>query len=197
MWVREQEVLEQIETALQPLMIPDDQIDSIIAYIKKTSASEQSDHRDNQRKYRKELLDVDTQIDRLTDLLVNNHITEGAYQRKHTQLQSRHTELTAHLQAQHVTVKETEQALIKLVRFMNNLDIAIKSSKNDIKRMVLKTLFSNLLLKGRNLEYTWVSGMWGCCNARLNQKWLGWQDSNLRMARSKPAALPLGYTPTI
>lgn len=25
--------------------------------------------------------------------------------------------------------------------------------------------------------------------------WLGWQDSNLRMTGSKPAALPLGYTP--
>ena len=26
--------------------------------------------------------------------------------------------------------------------------------------------------------------------------WLGWQDSNLRMPRSKPGALPLGDTPT-
>src|SRR5258707_7373812 len=26
--------------------------------------------------------------------------------------------------------------------------------------------------------------------------WLGWKDSNLRMAGSKPAALPLGDTPT-
>ena len=25
--------------------------------------------------------------------------------------------------------------------------------------------------------------------------WLGWQGSNLRMTGSKPAALPLGYTP--
>ena len=197
MWVREKEVLEQIETALQPLMIPDEDIDDVIAYIKKTSASEQSDHRDNQRKYRKELSDVDTQIDRLTDLLVNNHITEDAYRRKHTRLQSRHTELTTHLQAQHVTVKETEQALIKLVRLMNSLSIVINSSKNDVKRMMLKTLFSNFYLKGRNLEYTWVSGMWGCCNEGINQKWLGWQDSNLRMPIPKTSALPLGYTPTI
>ena len=29
----------------------------------------------------------------------------------------------------------------------------------------------------------------------LVAKWLGRQDSNLRMAGSKPAALPLGYTP--
>ena len=28
------------------------------------------------------------------------------------------------------------------------------------------------------------------------KNWLGWQDSNLRMAGSKPAALPLGDTPT-
>ena len=28
-------------------------------------------------------------------------------------------------------------------------------------------------------------------------EWLGWQDSNLRMAIPKTAALPLGYTPTL
>ena len=29
-----------------------------------------------------------------------------------------------------------------------------------------------------------------------DDRWLGWQDSNLRMAESKSAALPLGYTPS-
>ena len=29
------------------------------------------------------------------------------------------------------------------------------------------------------------------------KRWLGWQDSNLRMLGSKPSALPLGDTPTI
>ncbi len=28
-------------------------------------------------------------------------------------------------------------------------------------------------------------------------RWLGWQDSNLRMTGSKPVALPLGDTPSI
>ena len=32
--------------------------------------------------------------------------------------------------------------------------------------------------------------------SNIIQKWLGYQDSNLGMARSKPAALPLGDTPT-
>ena len=30
----------------------------------------------------------------------------------------------------------------------------------------------------------------------MNLYYLGWEDSNLRMAESKSAALPLGYTPT-
>ena len=29
----------------------------------------------------------------------------------------------------------------------------------------------------------------------FGRKWLGYQDLNLRMTGSKPAALPLGYTP--
>ena len=178
-WVREKEVLEQIETALQPLMISDDEIDSVIAYIKKTSKSEQSDYLDNQRIYRKELSDIDTQIDRLTDLLINNHISNDAYQRKHSELQLMHSDLAIRLDRQQVTAKDTETALITLVKFMNNIDIVIKSSKNDEKRELLKTLFSNFLLNGRNVQYTWVSSMFERCNGRLNHKWLGYQDSNL------------------
>jgi integrase len=34
------------------------------------------------------------------------------------------------------------------------------------------------------------------CTAKEKRSWLGWKDSNLRMAGSKPAALPLGDTPT-
>ncbi len=30
-----------------------------------------------------------------------------------------------------------------------------------------------------------------------NIKWLGWQDSNLRMPIPKTGALPLGYTPAV
>src|SRR5580692_6185923 len=35
-----------------------------------------------------------------------------------------------------------------------------------------------------------------CLRHQPCSKWLGWKDSNLRMAGSKPAALPLGDTPT-
>ena len=38
-----------------------------------------------------------------------------------------------------------------------------------------------------NLKYIW----------RQDERWLGWQDSNLRMPGSKPGALPLGDTPFI
>jgi hypothetical protein len=31
----------------------------------------------------------------------------------------------------------------------------------------------------------------------ISPKWLGWEDSNLRMTGSKPVALPLGYTPAV
>ena len=176
MWVKEQDVIDQIETALQPIMIPDDQIDDVIAYIKKSSASEQSDYRDNQRHYRKQLLDVETQIDRLTDLLINNHITKEAHQRKHTQLQLHHNDLTARLTRQQVTFKDTERALITLVKFMNRITVTIKSSKNDEIRVMLKTLFSNFFLNGRNLRWVWVSGMFEGRKSRSLHEWLGFCD---------------------
>ncbi len=43
----------------------------------------------------------------------------------------------------------------------------------------------------------WLAGIGAACRSwRLARiSWLGWQDSNLRMAVPKTAALPLGYTP--
>ena len=87
-----------------------------------------------------------------------------------------HSDLAIRLDRQQVTAKDTETALITLVKFMNNIDIVIKSSKNDEKRELLKTLFSNFLLNGRNVQYTWVSSMFERCNGRLNHKWLRFCD---------------------
>ena len=40
-------------------------------------------------------------------------------------------------------------------------------------------------------------GIINCLCLEKKNKWLGYQDSNLGMAGSKPAALPLGYTPIL
>src|SRR5690606_24887864 len=45
----------------------------------------------------------------------------------------------------------------------------------------------------RHGEY--LLGILSCRVGEWVGKWLGWKDSNLRMAGSKPAALPLGDTP--
>ncbi len=45
-----------------------------------------------------------------------------------------------------------------------------------------------------HVRHTAKSGKNNTVNA-LERCWLGWQDSNLRMAVPKTAALPLGYTP--
>lgn len=72
--------------------------------------------------------------------------------------------------------KDTEQALIKLVRLMNNLSIVIKSSKNDVIRMMIETLFSNLLLNGRNLQFSWSFELLSRCNEGINKEWLQFCD---------------------
>ena len=99
-----------------------------------------------------------------------------AYQRNHHQLQSHHDQITANVNAHREPVKETEQALIKLVRFMNSIDVVIKSSKNDDIRILIKTLFSNLSLHGRTLRFSWVSDLFLLCNEGINHKWLGFCD---------------------
>src|SRR5215831_7170494 len=52
-----------------------------------------------------------------------------------------------------------------------------------------------LMLSARRAASTGSTPLSPCPHERGSRTWLGWKDSNLRMAGSKPAALPLGDTP--
>ena len=172
LWIREAYVIQQIEIAIESIHLPADQYEQIIDHIHKITVSEQLSNRDSKSLIRKQLYDTETQIDRLTDLLVNNHITEDAYQRKHSHLQLRHSELTAHLANPSIDPKQIEKALITMVSLCNRASLVIKSSKMLLKRSLVETLFSNLSLNGRNLRWNWVSPLSIVAKNTEYNKWL-------------------------
>lgn len=100
---------------------------------------------------------IEAQIDKLTDLLLNDHVTQDTYDRKHSHLQLRHHEITTRLNEQYDNSDNLENALYTFIALLNKSLLVIKSSKTTEIRSLLKTLFSNFSLHGQNLCYTLVS----------------------------------------
>ncbi len=71
-----------------------------------------------------------------------------------------------------------------------------KSCESDTdKRELLHTVFSNIKIKDGNILPDYKNGLHLVAARAKNNDWLGRKDSNLRMAASKAAALPLGDSP--
>ena len=64
------------------------------------------------------------------------------------------------------------------------------------KRQLIAFVFSNLRLRGKKLEFSLRSPFDLMVDRPDYASWLGREDSNLRMAEPKSAALPLGDAPT-
>lgn len=72
-----------------------------------------------------------------------------------------------------------------------------RSSNLDRKRKLLNLVFQNLSLINGKVQYSLNKPFELFLDSTKCTKWLGWQDSNLRMPIPKTGALPLGYTPII
>ncbi|MCE7887367.1 MAG: hypothetical protein DYH13_07690 [Alphaproteobacteria bacterium PRO2] len=97
---------------------------------------------------------VNHQLDRLTDLLINETIDKGTYDRKLSQLQTRRQEITA-LQTEHQEGNEEFKiALTTLVSLASKAPEVFKSSKTEVKRALMGFVFSNLEMRGPTLCYS-------------------------------------------
>ena len=178
LWVKESTVTEQLEEALESIRIPDEYLQPAIDHVRKSVKNQISQDQNKTLKLHQERVEIENKIDKLTDLLMNNSITQETYDRKHSALQQRHSDITVTLNEQTHDNNTLEKALITLLKLSNKAALVIKSSKTDLKRALLKTVFSNLLLNGCNVQYAMVRPLCNMLNKSELNEWLGWHHSN-------------------
>ena len=195
-WVKERDVLEQVEDVINSIHVPEEFLPDIIKHIQGIHESEKGFHHGAIDDLNAEIKEIDSQMDKLTDLLIGDNINKDAYDRKFSQLQGRRQE-TSMLQEEHHNGNEQfKMALSMLVTIASKAPDIFKSSKTTLKRQLMTLIFSNLELGGQKLRYSLAEPFASFENLGSYKEWLGWQDSNLRMPIPKTGALPLGYTPT-
>ncbi len=173
LWMKESDILEQIEAAFASIQVPPAFLSDIIAHISKLHETEKQFHHDSINALNAEIQEVNHQLDRLTDLLISETINKETYDRKHSQIQSRRQEITA-LQTEHQEGNEEFKiALTTLVSLASKVHEIFKSSKTDIKRALMGFVFSNSEMRGVTLCYSLREPFCGLQNLTEYQEWLG------------------------
>lgn len=144
LWIKESDILEQVEAAFASIQVPPAFLPDIIAHINRLHENEKQFHHDSIITLNAEMQEVNQQLDRLTDLLISQTINKETYDRKHSQLQTRRQEITA-LQTEHQEGNEEfKTALTTLVSLASKAPEIFKSSKTEVKRALMGFVFSNL-----------------------------------------------------
>ena len=110
--------------------------------------------------------------------MFNGDIDSQTYERASSQLHLNNDEIRLSLQERCITLKDIEKSLINFGIILNSLISLIKSSKIELQRAMIKSLFSNCVLDASNVRYDWVSVMLIVAKNRRNLKWLGYLDSH-------------------
>ncbi len=195
-WVKEETILGGVLGYFDRIKLTDAQIDEITAALKQTYGREQEIFTQTQQILRKELDQIQGRLSKLVDMHLDGAIDTDTYQAKLREYKDRQREITAEMQ-ERVDFDESCLITVKSV-----LDLAKKarnyfeSSNLDEKQQLLRFMFSNFSLDGKNLHLELREPFLSMMKIEDQPVWLGRKDSNLRMAGPKPAALPLGHAPT-
>ena len=180
-WVREDAIVEQVKEALQSIAIPNEKIlKEVITYIHKTQKSKQYAHRSETADLKRDHTDIEEKLDMLVELMIANRIADEDYQKKHHKLKERQTEITEKLRTLDTVDGKFSNHLEYLVKVAYGAADYFTGSEIPRQREILKYVFQNLKLRGKNIEYTMTFPFDEFAKHAKTQEWSGRQDSNLR-----------------
>lgn len=152
-WVREDDVIEQVGNILRQFEIPADLMQQIREWLRTSLDAEAGFHQQQVELLSKQLSTVKSKMRRLAELLLDGAYTVAEHQQLRNDLMERRTELEIKLE-QHQQGDDGFIATMEIV--LDLLDRAhelFAVSQNAVKRQLVNLVFENLSLRGRTLEY--------------------------------------------
>ena len=183
LYVREEVILDQIREVIASVHLPDAVHREVLAYLQESSYAEREYHGQAVTLLESEAKDIRTKLDRLLDLLLTQYITTDEHERKKRQLVERQIEITESIkkhQEADTSFRNTITSMLTLAnRGLGQFDVG----NYEQKRQIMNQLFSNLSLRGKNLEFTLVEPMDKFVNLTTCQEWCPGLDSNQHASR--------------
>lgn len=133
---------------------------------------------------------LENSLDMLLDMRLNNSITQEQYNKKYNDITKQIETTDRKLTHYNEVTKQGLNTLEDLVLLVSKIPEIYESSNFDEKRKVLKLLYSNFLLEGKNPLFSIRKPLENILSRGLCHVWSGRHDSNTRHLGPKPSALP-------
>lgn len=154
MWVREEKVLEQVETILKNIEIPEPMLNNVIKYIREVDYTEREFTRRHRAELRMEQDKIISKLDGFLDLLLEKVIDRTEYERKKSALNQRLEEISLLLEDDRYGDENFKETLINLMELASRAHQLFQGSTIEQKRRLVNFMFANLELKGTTLCYS-------------------------------------------
>lgn len=155
-FVREEVIIDQIESALKTLTIPAKERQELDKELRSTSKMERDFYKRQISDLRKEQDNVTKKQDQLLDLLMEGAIGRVDYERKKTSLSNKQRDLKNQLDSMDNADDGFKDALLSLIDLCADAHALWQGSQNAEKRALANLLFDNLTLEGEKLQITWA-----------------------------------------
>lgn len=179
-YTREDDVNAQVEAALDTLRIKDEgKLKDVLSYIKNAHEDKEHHHIKHTSQLKKEHSELETKLDRLTEIRLEGELTKEEFSAQKKRLKDRQYEILELIHAHDATDDEFSKRLSYIIEVAAGALLEYRGSGMEQKRELLKFVFQNLNLKGKNLEYTMAKPFDIIAECNKTGEWCDREDLNL------------------
>lgn len=152
-WVPEGIVLKQVQQAIEQLHIPADVLEQLLGEMRNVFDSEKAFHRESTGELKRQITLIQTKLDKLTDLLLEDTISPDEHRVKRNALVSEREGLKDRVQQHDEGDDAFRESLESLLSLCSRAPHLFASSSVELKREMTNFVLSNLKLRGTTLCY--------------------------------------------
>lgn len=170
--LREEELLKVVEETFDKMSVPPEMLAEIQAVLKK-SLNEKKDFAEQQISLLRQQYDkVQRKIDTLLDVLLEKSITKDVYDQKSLELRTEQANIRNELARIDKADEKFAITLEYIVSLAARASELFKSSKVEEKRQLIKYVFSNFEVEGKNIGFSIRKPFDKLLNLSKGQEWL-------------------------
>ena len=153
-YVPEDKILNQVSDIFKSIAVPKDMLDEITSYLQQSHESEKQYHSQKLISLRKEHDSIKDKVNRLLDLHLERVISKEEYHSKKEDLEKQLAKVKTEQELHENADGGFKDAIVTAFNLANKASELFESSKTTEKRELINFVFSNLSLRGAELEYT-------------------------------------------
>ncbi|MBI1425823.1 MAG: recombinase family protein, partial [Gammaproteobacteria bacterium] len=154
MWVREDDVLQQVEDVFKSLCVPQATLEKLTEHLRQTDQTERAFVRRQMGELQREQAMIQGRLDNLMDLLLDGIVSKEDFEKKRERLRGQQIDIEGRMAAHRESDHSFKDAFLSLLSLASGAHDLYTGSTIEQKRELMNVIFANLTLDGRTLCYS-------------------------------------------